>query len=390
MSSKVALVYCSSYDENSVKSAVTKAFDLLGGLEGLLGMPKESRLVLKPNLLAKVDREGACTTDPSVFAAVGSALQENGYENLKYGDSPGNPVISGEKVAEGCGIKSAADSLGIPFGSFDQGVTVDFPEGRVADRFVLCKEMLETDGIINICKMKTHQLERITGAVKNTFGCVYGMNKGAAHAVYPTAEVFGKMIADLNNLVKPKLHIMDGIVAMEGNGPQSGTPKAMNVILVSTDPVAIDGLFCHLVNLKPELVPTNVSAMEQSVGTYEDIQVVTEEGLLTAQEAAVKYGDKSFDVQRGAEYRGRLAPVKFLAPFLEKKPAVKKNLCIGCGICVNACPVKEKAINVVKGRAVYSYDKCIKCYCCQEMCPEKAITVRKSFLAKIADRSWKL
>ncbi|NLD19533.1 MAG: DUF362 domain-containing protein [Clostridiales bacterium] len=388
--SKVALVSCDSYDYDKVKEAVDKAFDLLGGLNHLLNMPKESSLLLKPNLLAKVGREKACTTDPAVFAAVGEALQESGYKNLTYGDSPGNPMVPGEKVAEECGIKDAAHRLRIPVGQFDEGLQVDFPQGRVENKFILCREVTETDGIINICKMKTHQLERITGAVKNTFGCVYGLNKSAAHARYATAEVFGKMIADLNRLLKPKLHIMDGIVAMEGNGPQSGTPKAMNLVLVSKDPVALDGLFCHLVSLNPELVPTNVSAMEQSVGTYRDIQVVTEEGILTASEAGAKYGDKSFDVQRSSGYRGTLAPLKLLAPLLEKKPIVKKALCIGCGICVSSCPLKKKAIEISEGKAVYDYSRCIKCYCCQEMCPEEAITVKKSLIARIADRNWML
>ena len=104
-----------------------------------------------------------------------------------------------------------------------------------------------------------------------------------------------------------------------------------------------------------------------------------------------------------------LKPVRFLAPLLEKKPIVRKNICIGCGICVNACPVEGKAIHVEpvgrpgsccgargaagkqrRGVVVYDYSKCIKCYCCQEMCPEQAITVKKSLLARIADRNWRI
>ena len=422
--SRVALVPCRSYDRDEVKTAVGKAIRLLGGFDEIFakgtpaqsaGVPerpaitKESLLVLKPNLLTKTPPEKACTTHPAVFEATGALLQEAGYWNLKYGDSPGNPVVKPEKVAEECGIKAAADRLGIPVGDFEHGTQVDFKQGRTAKKFILCNEVIEADGIINVCKMKTHQLERITGAVKNIFGCVCGANKAASHAIYPNAETFGRMMADLNELVDAKLHIMDGITAMEGNGPQAGTPTAMNVILASADPVALDGLFCHLVNLRPELVPTNVSAMEQGLGSYEDIEVVTEDGIITAQRAAELYGNPEFNVQRAAEFRGALNKVKFLAPLLEKKPIIKKEKCIGCGICVRACPVEGKAIHVVGDRgcavqsagragekcgtgakAQYDYDKCIKCYCCQEMCPEEAITVKKSLLARIADRQWKL
>ena len=395
MRSKVALVRCDSYEQDKVDAAVRKAVELLGGLEEI-NITKESRLILKPNLLAKNPPEKACTTHPAVFAAVGKLFQDEGYTNLKYGDSPGNPVIKPEKIADECGLKAAADEIGIPFGNFEEGVEIEFPEGRVADKFVICKEIVEADAIINICKMKTHQLERITGAVKNTFGCVFGINKASSHARFSTAETFAKMIGDLNNLVVPKLHVMDGIIAMEGNGPQNGTPKHMGVILVSTDPVAIDGLFCHLVDLKPELVPTNVAAAEQNVGSYENIVVITEDGEITPKEAAAKYGDKDFNVQRGKEYKGQLQAVRFLVPFLTKKPVVKDNKCIGCGICVDSCPVEGKAIHIEKlagkgrGTATYDYDKCIKCYCCQEMCPEDAITVKKSLLARFADRKWRI
>ena len=415
--SKVALVKCDSYEQEKVDAAVRKAVELLGGLEEIFGcsvdhakahilgsqrITKESRLVLKPNLLAKNPPEKACTTHPAVFKAVGRILQENGYTNLSYGDSPGNPVAKPENIAADCGLKEMAEQLGIPFGNFEAGVEVGCPDNKIADKFIICREIIDADGVINVCKMKTHQLVRVTGAVKNTFGCVYGINKASSHAKFSAVENFAGMLADLNNTVSPRLHIMDGIVAMEGNGPQNGTPKQMNLILVSTDPVAIDGLFCHLVDLRPELVPTNVAAMELGVGTYENITVMTEYGEMTLEGAADKYGDKNFSVQRGKEYQGQLQAVRFLVPFLTKKPIVRENKCIGCGICVDSCPVEGKAIHIRKhdakskavrkgrGTAVYDYDKCIKCYCCQEMCPENAITIKKSLLARVVDRKWRV
>ena len=390
MKSKVAIVDCRKYKRELVDHAVSTAVELLGGW-GEFVSPDES-IILKPNLLARTDPENACTTHPQVFGAVGRLLKEGGFQNLYYGDSPGNHLIGVEQTAEGCGIRQEAETLQIGAANFSEGTQIPFPEGHAADHFVLCKGVLEKDAIINLCKMKTHQLERITGAMKNTFGCVYGFNKGASHARFPNADAFGKMISDLNRLVRPRLHIMDGIMAMEGNGPQSGDPTPMYVILASADPVALDSVFCHLVNLDPELVATNVYGQKYGIGTcrLEEIELLTEKGLVSMEEAFSRWGNPDFNVERDPGFRGQLKSIGFLQPLLDRKPYIKKANCIGCGICVQACPLDEKAIYMKKGKPAYRYRKCIKCYCCQEMCPEKAIDVKTTRLARIADRNWKL
>lgn len=440
---KVALVKCNSYDRNEVEQAVAKAVDLLGGFDVILGerdgepaIAQDGKIVLKPNLLARAVPEKAVTTHPEVFRAVGRLLKNAGYGNITYGDSPGNPMVSVSRTAEGCGIKQVADELGIVPGDFEHGVEIELPEGRAAKHFVLCREIAETvgavkkgttGGVINLCKMKTHQLERITGAVKNTFGCIHGVNKAASHAKFVSAEHFARMLADLNTLVRPRLHIMDGIVAMEGNGPGSGDPISMNVILASTDPVALDVAFCHLICLDDDLVPTNRAAADAGVGTRTDDEIEVVLGNMPMQpdgaailldDMSVKYGNRNFNVQRGKEYRGSFRIINLFGGLIEKKPVVIEEKCVGCGICVDTCPVEGKAISLVSriraalsdtlsnseaGRALYDmrdssekkvamydYDKCIKCYCCQEMCPEKAISVKKSLLAKIIDRKWKI
>lgn len=102
----------SEIEQAEVDDAVNKAADLLGGMETLLSdCEKTGWLVMKPNLLAKTTPDKACTTHPAVFKAVGKSLQKAGYKNLKYGDSPGMPMIKVEKVAEECGIKESADEL---------------------------------------------------------------------------------------------------------------------------------------------------------------------------------------------------------------------------------------------------------------------------------------
>lgn len=417
MKEKVVLVRCDSYDRDKVKAAITKAIDALGGFEEIFAertvgdktlpaLSRDSLLVLKPNLLGRATPEKAMTTHPEVFRAVGELLQERGYGNLKYGDSPGNPILNTENTAAACGIKAEAEDLGIAVGNFDKGVEVRFPEGRITNKFMLCREVVgildngDNAGIINLCKMKTHQLTRITGALKNTFGCVYGLNKAAFHAKCPTPETFSKMIADLNRLVVPRLHIMDGIVAMEGNGPGSGDPVEMNVILAATDPVALDAVFCHLIDLNPDLVPTHVAGCEAGIGAGDDadisviaidVPMIPDGKELTLDEAAAKCGNSRFNVQRSKDHRGAINWIKPLAGILEKKPIIVRDRCVGCGVCIKSCPVEGKAIAMGPDKTpVYDYGKCIKCYCCQEMCPEKAIKVRKSLFAIIFDRKWRI
>ena len=380
----VALVPLDSYDQPRVNEAVRQGIALLGGIGQFIR--KDEKVLLKPNLLGKAIPEKAITTHPNVFEAVAQLLVDEGYQHLMYGDSPGNPATTADKAAQACGIAQAAQRLGVSKADFDSGSVVHFPQGRRTKSFYLCKGVQEADAYINVCKMKTHALERITGAVKNQYGCICGVNKATGHAQYPNSDVFAEMLCDLNLHVKPRLHIMDGVVAMEGNGPSSGTPTAMNVLLFSADPVALDSVFAALVHLDPATVPTCVSGQESGLGVmeHEQITVLTPDGEITPAQAAEKYGKPDFDVFRGTMKKGLLFKVMPLLPFLQHRPKADMRKCIGCGICEEACPVPGKAVHSGKGqKAKYDYSKCIRCYCCQEMCPAKAIEVYRSPLNKL-------
>ena len=254
-------------------------------------------------------------------------------------------------------------------------------QGVQAKEFILPKELLEQDCVISLSKMKTHALERITGAVKNSYGFIYGFHKAKGHTQYPSADSFARMLIDLNKCVAPKLYVMDGIVAMEGNGPGSGDPVPMNVLLMSTDPVALDSVFSRLVYLKPEMVPTNYHGEKMGLGTWkeEEITLLTPDGEISMAEAVKKYGNPAFNVDRTEVRKNIWTRMAGALNIFQKKPYIEADKCVRCGICVQSCPVPGKAVDFRKGKGkppVYDYRKCIRCFCCQEMCPKKAIKVK--------------
>ena len=375
--SKVVLLPCREYDEEKIHMLLKQGLDFLGGVETLI--PKDAKILLKPNLLKKAEVEKAVITHPVVVGAFAGILRENGYENIVLADSCGHGTT--QAVILGTGMDTYLEKYHIPAVDYSEGVKTAYPQGGQAKEFILPKELLEQDCVISLSKMKTHALERITGAVKNSYGFVYGFHKAKGHTQYPSADSFARMLIDLNKCVAPKLYVMDGIVAMEGNGPGSGDPVPMNVLLMSTDPVALDSVFSRLVYLKPEMVPTNYHGEKMGLGTWkeEEITLLTPDGEISMAEAVKKYGNPDFNVDRTEVRKNIWTRMAGALNIFQKKPYIEADKCVRCGICVQSCPVPGKAVDFRKGKdkpPVYDYKKCIRCFCCQEMCPKKAIKVK--------------
>lgn len=377
MKSKVVLLPCEEYDEEKIYTLLKQGLELLGGLGSLI--PDNAKILLKPNLLKKAEVEKAVITHPVVVGAFARILRECGYENIVLADSCGHGTT--QAVIRGTGMDTYLDKYQIPAIDYSEGVRTAYPQGVQAKEFVLPRELLEQDCVISLSKMKTHALERITGAVKNSYGFVYGFHKAKGHTQYPSADSFARMLIDLNKCVAPKLYVMDGIMAMEGNGPGSGDPVPMNVILMSTDPVALDSVFSRLIYLKPEMVPTNYHGEKMGLGTWkeENITLLTPECEASMQEVVDRYGNPDFNVDRTEVRKNIWTRMAGALNIFQKKPYIEADKCIRCGICVQSCPVPGKAVEFRKGKnkpPVYDYKKCIRCFCCQEMCPKKAIKVK--------------
>jgi len=373
--SEVALVRCDGYEPELVENAVGRGIELLGGI-GRFATPGQT-LLLKPNLLVARDPERAVTTHPSVFGAVARRFLQSGAR-VVYGDSPGfgRPAA----VAQRAGLAPIAEDLGVPLAEFSRGRGVSFLEGHLVKQFTIAEGVLDADGLISLPKLKAHGLTRMTGAIKNQYGCIPGLLKPEFHARLPNVELFSRMLVDLNRLLRPRLFVMDGIVAMEGNGPQSGKPRPLHVLLFSSDPVALDATACRIMNLDPSLVPPIVWGEEAGLGRAA--------GIRHLGDPLESFVARDFDVnRRRLSTSGDLGgPRRLARRLVVPHPRVRSSRCTRCGTCVTVCPVSPKAIRFedeARSRPpVHDYSRCIRCYCCQELCPEGAMVLQVPLLGR--------
>jgi uncharacterized protein (DUF362 family)/Pyruvate/2-oxoacid:ferredoxin oxidoreductase delta subunit len=368
-------VSCPDYEPVRVAGAVRRGLDLLGW-DWLAGPLAQGRpLVLKPNLLRPSPPEKGVTTHPAVFTAVASCLQARGVP-LAWGDSP-NGIFAPRAAAERAGILAAADARGIPMADFENGEEVSDSRGGRYRRFTIARGARESAGIVNLPRLKTHSLTRLTGALKNTFGAVVGSEKAGLHIRHPDAGSFGRMIADVNLLVPTRLAVMDAVTVMEGNGPAAGTLVDLGLLVISTDPVAVDAVACAILGIEPLSLPFLAAGAASGLGTA-DLESIEVRG-----EPLARWTGRRFSVPARNLVKAvppglwRLARSLFIG-----RPVIDARACVACGECVSSCPTSPKSLAQEPGEVpCYDYGTCIRCYCCQETCPEGAISVRPAPLA---------
>ncbi len=376
---KVALIECPDYDGELVFSALRRGIDLLGGI-ARFARPGE-KILLKPNFLTGAPPEKCVTTHPAVVKAMGELCQKNGAR-VSFGDSPGFGSARG--AAAKSGVAAAAREIGMEPADFNTPVQVSFKDALIAKQLVLAKGALETDGLISLAKMKTHGFMRITGAIKNQFGCVPGIRKGEYHVKMPHTRHFASMLVDINRFLKPRLYVLDGITAMEGNGPGSGSPRKMKVLLLSSDPAALDAVFCRLIRLPAQYVPTMAPAAESGLGAIADQEIDI------CGDSLSRLACPDFKVLRQPAVSFDHSFPLYLKKWITPRPFIDGSLCENCGVCTEVCPLDPKAVKRRPGDRnplpVFDYERCIRCYCCQEMCPSGAIAIKRPLLSRIIHR----
>jgi uncharacterized protein (DUF362 family)/ferredoxin len=375
--SKVALIGCADYNEDKVYAAVKSGVDLLGGTGPLV--KSGEKIVLKPNVLVGSDPAKCVTTHPAVLKAVGKLFREAGATIL-YGDS--SAVGGCEFNMRRSGLKQAGDEAGFQVADFDHGREVSHPKALLAKKITLANAVLEADGMISLPKLKTHGITRMTGAIKNQFGCVPGLLKGQFHVKMPDPFNFSTMLVDINTFIRPRLYVMDAIMGMEGNGPRGGKPRQVGVLILSTDPVALDAVACKLINLNPEFLPTSKPGEKSGLGTYhfDKIDILGD--------PIERFVVKNYEVVRKpASPTGGLFFMNIGKNLATPRPVINLAKCTACGTCIKMCPVGPAALDWAQSetgrKPKHNYNKCIRCYCCQETCPESAISIKTPWLGRL-------
>ena len=329
------------------------------------------RVFLKFNLLLGSAPEKCITTHPDVVYAIARILKEYGCQ-VVMGDSPGSGLPYTEEVLRksyaASGYDQVAEELDIPLNYDTSYVRVDAPEGVKVNRFSIIKPALEADDIIVVSKAKTHALTILSGGTKNMFGVIPGLEKPTFHAKFQTADEFAQVMLDLNELMKPRLQIMDAIIGMEGDGPHAGTPREIGAVLASGDYNAIDVITARLMSFDPMDVSTIRAAVERGClrADLSDITILGDslEELTVTDFKLPATHDKTRDNNQIQSF------IRMIAP------RILIDRCIGCMRCLRSCPVK--AITPVENKPSINYEMCIHCYCCHEMCDEHAIALERT------------
>jgi len=233
-------VFLRSVKQSSVAEAISDIFEKLD-YRALI--PADSKVVIKVNLSTPfAENAAASNTSPEILDAVCGKVRER-TPHVVVGESNGMRYDT-EQAFEVSGYYPILEKHGVRAMNFSKDEWVETGEELIRG-WGLPRTLLEADVFITLPVLKTHATTVFTGALKNQFGCYPQHNRILLH---PNLD---KVLVLINRLLKPRLAVMDGIIAMEGRGPINGRPRRYDTILASTDPVALDATAMRVIGIDP-------------------------------------------------------------------------------------------------------------------------------------------
>jgi uncharacterized protein (DUF362 family) len=344
---------CDTYD-SSLRALLDKSLTELGfSASGI-------KVLFKPNLLSGKSPQKAVNTHPLFVRALAEIFLERGC-TIFVGDSPG--YESTERALEKSGIMAVIRDLKVQVAPFKGRVVKANAGISPYKEFLFAEDPLDYDLVVNIPKLKTHIMTGLTAGVKNTFGFIPHLDKAKWHLRCGTDKsLFASVLIDIHSLVRPALTILDGVVAMDGNGPSHGRVRDLGLVAVSDNAFSLDAFLEKSLSFPS---PLPISAEAAKNGLLEE-PLVIDLGM-----PEVRDFRHPRTVATGWDVPSLVRETARNIFTNRPKCAVKK--CTACGTCLDVCPAC--ALTMGKKGISFDYKKCIRCYCCLEMCPTGAIGV---------------
>lgn len=256
-SSKVFIGKANSYSER---------LDLLirKGLKELGLSPvwaKGKTVLLKPNLIEPLEGASHVTTHPAVIWATAEVFRHWHAAEVLVAEGSGHHRDA-DLILERSGVGEIVNDLGIEFVDLNHDGVVKVDNSFRASSLpyiYVPASVKNADIVVSIAKMKTHHWAGVSLSMKNLFGILPGICYGWPKAILHEKGI-DKCVVDLNSTVKTDLAIIDGIVAMEGDGPIMGTPRTVGVIVIGTNPTAVDATGTRIMGMEPSQIDYLVAA----------------------------------------------------------------------------------------------------------------------------------
>ena len=185
-----------------------------------------------------------------------------------------------------------------------------------------------------------------------------------------STQAFARLLVNIHQAVRPGISILDGVLALEGEGPgKGGKPRHIGVLMGSCDSFALDMAVCNMIGINYESLPI--------------LKIARETGILPSCEIEgdlPRVFDFDLPAAQGLIFGPRLLH-NFMRRHTQPLPVCDDSLCKLCSQCWTICPAK--AIKPREDGIDFDYEKCIRCYCCIEVCPHGALQTKETIGGKI-------